>query len=348
VRQQFSTVENEELIMKTPRYKLLLDKSIASAVSAIEIYNKPDFLYREETFSILMINAWELLLKSKILFETNNKAASIYEFEHHTNKTGKTSKKVYIKRNRAGNPHTIGLMRALNKLISDCSIKIDESCMANINLLMEIRDNSVHYRNDHPLLKLRVQEVGTASLKNYLTLIKEWFGEDLSKFNFYLMPLSFYHEFELMESFTLSSKNKEINGLLKHIHNKATQFNSNPENPFNVILGIQTKFVKSTDPSALPFTYSDDPDAIKITYGEEDIRRRYPLDYKELNRTLRKRYTDFKENQNYHKIRTDLAGNRRYCRLRYLDPNNPKSSKKPFFSKEIIHLFDPYYTKKKS
>lgn len=35
----------------------ILEKSIACAVSAIEIYNKPDFKYREETFSILMINA---------------------------------------------------------------------------------------------------------------------------------------------------------------------------------------------------------------------------------------------------------------------------------------------------
>lgn len=30
----------------------LLDKSIAAMISAIEIYNKPDFLYRGETFSI--------------------------------------------------------------------------------------------------------------------------------------------------------------------------------------------------------------------------------------------------------------------------------------------------------
>ncbi|BAW80716.1 hypothetical protein TAO_1346 [Candidatus Nitrosoglobus terrae] len=34
-------------------------------LSAIEIYNKPDFKYREEIFSIIAINAWELLLKAK-------------------------------------------------------------------------------------------------------------------------------------------------------------------------------------------------------------------------------------------------------------------------------------------
>ena len=44
------------------RSQELVDKSIAAMVSAIEVYNKPDFKYREETFSILAINAWELLL----------------------------------------------------------------------------------------------------------------------------------------------------------------------------------------------------------------------------------------------------------------------------------------------
>lgn len=49
--------------MTFPRYKSFIDKSVGAALSAIEIYNKPDFKYREETFAILMINAWELLLK---------------------------------------------------------------------------------------------------------------------------------------------------------------------------------------------------------------------------------------------------------------------------------------------
>lgn len=46
------------------RSRLMLEKSIAAMLSAIEIYNKPDFKYREETFSVLCINSWELLFKS--------------------------------------------------------------------------------------------------------------------------------------------------------------------------------------------------------------------------------------------------------------------------------------------
>ena len=47
------------------RYQQLYEKSVSAMMSAIEIYNKPDFKYREETFAILAINSWELLLKSK-------------------------------------------------------------------------------------------------------------------------------------------------------------------------------------------------------------------------------------------------------------------------------------------
>jgi len=44
-------------------YRSLLDKSVNSMLSAIEIYNKPNFSYREETFAILATNAIELLFK---------------------------------------------------------------------------------------------------------------------------------------------------------------------------------------------------------------------------------------------------------------------------------------------
>jgi hypothetical protein len=43
----------------------LLENSLSAALSSIEIYNKPDFKYREEIFTILNVNSWELLLKGQ-------------------------------------------------------------------------------------------------------------------------------------------------------------------------------------------------------------------------------------------------------------------------------------------
>ncbi len=57
----------------------VVEKSIAASIFAIEVYNKPDFKYREETFSVLMTNAWELLLKSKLIKDNGENPASIVE-----------------------------------------------------------------------------------------------------------------------------------------------------------------------------------------------------------------------------------------------------------------------------
>ena len=45
----------------TGSWRKLLENSRQAIVGAIETYNKPKFDYREEVFSILLTNAWELL-----------------------------------------------------------------------------------------------------------------------------------------------------------------------------------------------------------------------------------------------------------------------------------------------
>ena len=56
----------------------IMMQSIDIMVSAMEIYNKPNFSYRDETFCILATNAWELMLKAKIISNNNDKMSSIY------------------------------------------------------------------------------------------------------------------------------------------------------------------------------------------------------------------------------------------------------------------------------
>ena len=49
--------------MSIAKYKTLVEKSLEACLAAIEVYNKPNFQFREETFSILMLSAWELLFR---------------------------------------------------------------------------------------------------------------------------------------------------------------------------------------------------------------------------------------------------------------------------------------------
>ena len=86
--------------MAKSKYSLLLEKSIQAILSAIELYNKPVFSYREESFSILMVNAWELLLKARVLNLSNNKISSLIAMEYKTLTNGKKSKQKYKKTNK--------------------------------------------------------------------------------------------------------------------------------------------------------------------------------------------------------------------------------------------------------
>lgn len=159
------------------RSKELLSRSVAAMVSAIEIYNKPNFLYREETFSVLAINSWELLLKSKWLKENNNKVNSLYVYEPATKKNGAKSKRKIVKQTRSGNPFTHSL-DYLAKKLTEMQL-LDNIVWKNIQALSEVRDSSVHFYNRSGEFSLRLQEVGTGTLKNYVALIKDWFGIDV-------------------------------------------------------------------------------------------------------------------------------------------------------------------------
>lgn len=102
---------------KKVRFAHLLEKSVHAALSAIEIYNKPDFKYRVESFSILMVNAWELLLKARILQESKNNLKSIYVIDSNkTRKDGKPFKYPKFKTSRSGNFLTIDITNAIKLL----------------------------------------------------------------------------------------------------------------------------------------------------------------------------------------------------------------------------------------
>lgn len=101
-----------------------------------------------------------------------------------------------------------------------------------------------------------------------------------------------------------------------------------------------------SEKSARDVRLSSSPKALPVVVDEKDIRDFYPYDYRQLTAELKKRYQDFKVNQNYHNLRKKLKSKKEYCYARSLDPNNPKSMKKDFYSKEIIKEFDKYYTLK--
>lgn len=328
--------------MKRSRTSQLVEKSVAAMVSAIEIYNKPDHKYREETFAILALNAWELLFKAKVLHENRNDLRSLYVYESRSLKDGSRSTRRFIRRNRAGNPMTIGLGKALGLIESEGYAKIDPALRANLNALGEIRDNAVHLMNTSADLSRALQELGAATLQNYVLLTSEWFAYDLSQYNFYLMPLAFFRDFETVRAIPLTTRESNLIKHLAQIHQQHD--GEGASDRFSVMLELNVRLVRSALPTAARLAYGYDEESdTTITLSEEDIRELYPWDYRELTSRLRERYDGFKENKKYHDIRKSLLQDKRYAMRRYLDPDNPKSATKDFYSRQIVNEFDRHY-----
>lgn len=311
-------------------YQLLLEKSVTACISAIEIYNKPDFKFREENFSILMVNAWELLLKAKILQENEDNTDSIYFLEK--NKPKLTD---------SGSPKTISTSKSLHILESSGCLK---SIVADsIRALVEIRDISVHFIHNDLNLNAKIQSIGTASLKNFMTLAQNWFGYDFQKFNFYLMPISFYHLSDV-ESFSIDKS--QVENLFKYLNGIEKKYDEDEDPDFCISLRLETKLVKRTLDEALQIRTTDDPNAPELLISEEDALKSYPYTYNPLCKKLRERYIDFKQNAEFHDLMRNLiVQGDKFCKERRLNPQNPKSTCQRFYHSRIIEEFDKHYTK---
>ncbi|MCE9585258.1 DUF3644 domain-containing protein [Candidatus Nomurabacteria bacterium] len=314
----------------------LLDKSVASIISAIEIYNKPDFAYREEIFSILLVNAWELLLKAKVLKDNKNKVSSIQVQSKTKTKKGDPVKRFYPKENRSGNPYTLEIFKLIELL------KLPKVVKDNLEAIIEIRDNSIHFYNSDKYLSKKIQEICTASLKSYLEFTSDWFSYDMSKYNFYLMPISFFHPYEI-ESFSVNKQTVQEKNLLKYFKLKERKNPYTENSPHNFSLNLVTKFEKGS--SGINTVRVGKKGASVFISEESLFKTKYTINKKDLVSSLKNRYSDFKQNSVFNKIIEEIKSKDVFCKFSYLDPVKKSGIKRAFFSSEVYKEMDKHYTK---
>lgn len=333
---------------RKPKHQYLLEKSIHCALSAIEIYNKPDFKYREECFVILMTNSWELLLKAKILLDNKNNFRSIYLIDTSKilTRKGNNRKRAIYKKNRCGNYTTLDIFKSIEKVNKDnLNNPIDKTLRENIELLVEIRDNAVHFFNECPYLCKKIQEIGTANLKSYMTMVTTWFDFDLSRYNFFLMPISFYHSFEI-ESFSINNEDVQIKNLLAYIHQKELLYPEENLKNHCISLSLETKFIKSQKTDGFNVKYSDKADISVKVDAERVFENKYPWRYKEdLIPKLKERYKDFKMDKVFYNLKKEIELNPNYCGEKFLDSKRKIGPRKKFYNPDIFKEFDNYYNK---
>ncbi|MBN1918429.1 MAG: DUF3644 domain-containing protein [Verrucomicrobia bacterium] len=136
----------------------LLEKSIEGYILALETINRLSIKYRVETFCYLICNAWELLLKAKILNDAGNDRNSIY----------RGNKK------RGERRESVSLRECLDRVIPTKS----DAERRNIECIAELRDEAVHLViSDVPTDVLGLFQ---ACVINYHRRLNEWFCVSLS------------------------------------------------------------------------------------------------------------------------------------------------------------------------
>ena len=150
--------------------KNLLGNSQAAMMAAIEICNKPMFPYREECTVILLLNAWELLLKAIL---TKN-AKTIYYPEKPNQPTRTLSWKDAFHKSKAHFPTTVA------------SPPIER----NLDFLASYRDKAIHFYNVEDIATV-VYALSQTSILNYRDLLLGLFSIDIAdQMNLRILPLA--------------------------------------------------------------------------------------------------------------------------------------------------------------
>jgi hypothetical protein len=142
-------------------------------LGAIELYNKPLFQYRDEVVSILLINAWELLLKAIV---------------------SKDGQSIYYPKKRGEPYRTLSCRDAFWKAANSSlwpAATPAQPIRSNIELVEIYRDSSVHFYNNSSFGVL-VYSLTQTSILNFRDIALQIFGKDVAKdISWRIMPLSF-------------------------------------------------------------------------------------------------------------------------------------------------------------
>lgn len=147
----------------------MLKNSKAALLAAIEIYNKPRIEYRDETFVILLINAWELIFKALV---------------------SKNGESIFYHKRRHEPYKTLSCTDALSKAERYFPTTIAPlPVRRNLELLTGFRDNAVHFYSQTGFGAV-IYALAQTSIVNYRDLLSESFHMELAEhINWSLLPL---------------------------------------------------------------------------------------------------------------------------------------------------------------
>lgn len=242
--------------------KKMVSKSIEAFTYAIETYNKPTITYRVESFSFLICNAWELLLKAHWIETKGHK--SIYYID---------------------NPERT---LSLQEIVKGEFTNEKDPIRQNLIEIIGLRNLSTHFiTEDYEALYAPLFQ---ACVMNFINKLDEYFEVNIYEIIKYpFLTISTYAEEIAPESF----KKRYGKELFKRYMQKRTnieQLTEVPNQKFAMTMNIDLALVK--DPAKADLTMAISKEAsgnVAIVKENRDINKYFPFNQKRALKSLNER-----------------------------------------------------------
>ncbi len=174
-------------------YRKLLGNSRAAMLAAVEVYNKPLFEYRDECAVILLMNSWELILKSIL---------------------SKNRQSIYYPKKRNQDYRTLSWRDALFRAESFFPKELYLPISFNLDLLSSYRDNAIHFYNASGF-GIVLHALAQTAILNYRDVLEKSFGLDLaSAMNWQIMPIGVSPPIDVI-SYLTRHPNSKMTGVVR-------------------------------------------------------------------------------------------------------------------------------------
>jgi Protein of unknown function (DUF3644) len=322
----------------------LLRNSRAALLAAIEIHNKPIFQYRYEVCTLLVINAWELLLKA------------------------------FIRRNLP--KVKIVLKDGTTKPFLDCLACVASSlgkgfevARYNLEVLYEYRNQVAHFfpADIEPLLFALLRK----NVSLYIGFLECHFGIELSNESLVLLPIGLgsapASPLDFIAAKAQDSRaSLEAKRLIGSITRSATELEAKGIQecifvPVAISLINETRVKNSDIVAAINNTevqehsfvvrnvlaggrLVESADARPVRIEEESLFSEfYTETYHDVVTNASAFFVDFRQNAKFNKIMADVKENSSLHKRRFLDVQSKHGSYKDYYSKAVYKELEKHY-----
>jgi len=313
----------------------LVDKSVEAYIHALETINRLSIKYRLETFCYLICNAWELLLKAKILEDTGKQNS------------------IYYKKKRGLPKRSLSLRDCLEKIIPEQ----ESPERRNIERIADLRDETVHLVFSQ--IPREVLCLFQASVINYHNRLNGWFGVSLSdRVPVGMMSLVYDlrpEQSDLTDKRLRRELGRDTAEFLTRYCSQIKQEFDSLQRPSQFSIGIEYRLVltkNQNDADIVLSTGTERSDFVRIIQVPKDPSKSHPFRQKEVIEQMKTRVVGLQINQHAIQCVSKVYGIKKRSEYFYkgrIKGSPPQYS--PAFIDWLVHQYSKdkaFFTKAKS